>query len=155
MCQNQMASRTVGQRQQMGIRRHGAANRQWFDIGYWRIEIQPGQPRRDDVFLIALSPTLEAPGSEPLQTLNTSADNVYGVVSPHSVTLFIDTRDTSELRFQLPAGPTSLLLAGLPAAAEVELAAGEHSRKVIASTGGIAQFGLDGPAGGETLLRWK
>jgi hypothetical protein len=132
----------------------GAANKPWFDIGYWRIEIQPGQARRDDVFLVALSPNLDAPASEPLQALNALSDNIYGVVSPHSVSVFIDAQTAAEARFQLPAGPAVLLAAGIAANAAVELSTGSDSRNVTASANGIVQFDLTGSAAAAAVLNW-
>lgn len=133
----------------------GAANKPWFDNGQWRIEIQPGASRHLDTFLVALSPSLAQPRNDRLTALSTTSDHLHGIISERSLTLFINTDDQSEAHLQLPGERKSMLVAGLPARAEVELFSGVDSRKVVASANGIAIIDLNGFGEAEATLNWR
>ncbi len=67
----------------------GASLHPWFDIGMWRIEIQPGAPRIEDEFLIALSPSLDKPRSDAPKPLAIKGADAKGVETEQNVVVFI------------------------------------------------------------------
>ncbi len=75
----------------------GASLHPWFDVGMWRIEIQPGAPRIEDEFLIALSPSLDKPRSDVPKPLAIKGADAKGVETEQNVVVFIKALTHGEI----------------------------------------------------------
>lgn len=133
----------------------GARDRPWFDVGHWRIEIQPGEPRRFDQFLVVLSPGLDHVRSDGGTALDVLTDNVEGVVTPHSVTAFLRPGGELKARFVLPAGRQVLRVVHVPLLANPELRYTGGSLQGRLSANGIAEFDIADLPAGEVTLSWR
>ena len=49
----------------------GANEKPWFDLGQWRIELQPGVPRASDEFLVVLTPGLDGAPADDTELVQT------------------------------------------------------------------------------------
>ncbi len=49
----------------------GANEKPWFDLGQWRIELQPGAARASDEFLVVLTPGLDGPPADDTELVQT------------------------------------------------------------------------------------
>ncbi|MCP5143121.1 MAG: O-antigen ligase family protein [Gammaproteobacteria bacterium] len=85
----------------------------WHDIGGWRIEIQPGAPRVDDEFLVALSPRLNAEASNPLLNLPSGDAGVRAVATDTAVVVYVNSDSGGGIRLSVPPGRQKLYVAGL------------------------------------------
>lgn len=135
----------------------GASFNPWFDIGLWRLEIQPGGPRQDDTFLVVLTPALNAP------RLNRAAQVALdqpgsGVVTDASATVFVDTPVGDELRLTLPAATPIVRVIGLPPLARATLRGEEGSALLMeseVSARGVVVFKGVSTWQGRLILRWR
>ncbi len=133
----------------------GARPAPWFDADDWRIEIQPGAPRRDDEFLVVLSPALGGAVRDDAEVLASDSSMLSGVVTPVSVSAFVQRGGGRAARLRLPEGRQALYVFGLPEYAEFELAAGGGApRRVRVDAQGIGRLDLAGVPAGEAVLRW-
>ena len=57
----------------------------------WRTEIQPTQQQLRDRFLVVLSPTIDQPSNGNVREIETSHEEVIGVETPNSSTIFLPT----------------------------------------------------------------
>ena len=136
----------------------GSNLKPWFDVGFWRLEIQPAAPRQDDTFLVVLTPSVDAP--RPLLALPLTLEpRGDGVVTDASATLFLADDASGEVRLKLPVASGTLRVIGLPplARATLQVEAGSGpARTVTASAAGVAVF--NGPlsvAPGRWRVRWQ
>lgn len=137
----------------------GASTKPWFDIGMWRIEIQPGAPRQEDVFLVALTPALNAP--RQARAISLSLDRPgSGVLTEASATIFLDDlTQQGEARWALPAAIHAIWVVGLPPLARVTLYSGDGAAALsveqTASTDGVVAFRQMTYGPGTLRLRWQ
>ncbi|MDX1655539.1 MAG: hypothetical protein R3310_10060 [Candidatus Competibacteraceae bacterium] len=99
----------------------GAREEPWFDIGQWRIEIQPAVPRRRDVFLMVLSPSLDNPREDLARPLDSADDNIRGVITGRSAVVFVDRGQLRRARLRLPEGISQIYILGLPELTSLQL----------------------------------
>lgn len=91
----------------------GAVNKPWFDVGRWRIEIQPGAPRKQDRFLIALAPSIDRVRKDDLRLLEISDDSIDGVATNSFVVLFVDRRKSDIVTFRSIKRQSGIIVTGL------------------------------------------
>lgn len=120
----------------------GANLAPWFDIGLWRIELQPGVPRKRDQFLVVLSPSIATGRTASVTPLPTNSPESRGVALAKSLVIFADIQRRQPLRFDVTGKQTRLYAIGVPPATEVTLKYGEMSRTEKASQSGMATFNL-------------
>lgn len=101
----------------------GASLKPWFDVGMWRIEIQPGAPRLADEFLVALSPSLAQPRSDPVQPLSVRGAKAKGLASDRSVVVFVAPSQHGRIQLTVPGDQRRLYLFGLPTGVQVQMLA--------------------------------
>lgn len=135
----------------------GSSLKPWFDIGWWRLEIQPSGLRQDDTFLVVLTPALDTPRlakAAPLELDQAGS----GVVTDASATVFMEAPTGDALRLTIPVATHVVRVIGLPPLSHVSLQMENGPAPAVestASTGGIAVF--TGPINwqGRLILRWR
>ncbi len=135
----------------------GSSLQPWFDIGLWRLEIQPGGLRQDDAFLVALTPALKAPRLAKAAPLAVDQAG-SGVVTDASATVFVDAPSGDELRFTMPAVTYIVRVIGLPPLSHASLQMEDGSTLAVesaASAGGVAIFKGAAHWQGRLILRWR
>ncbi len=137
--------------------RQGAANERWFDVASWRLEIQPeAATRRDDRFLVALSPGLGRARNERLHLLH-DADSIVGVYDRERETIvaFVDGSAAGGAGFRVEQGAWAIRLFGFPGGKLVELYNRDEVLVCQASQAGACRFALtDGPER-EITVNWR
>jgi hypothetical protein len=134
----------------------GASAQPWFDIGMWRLEIQPGAPRQEDAFLMVLTPALDAPRRAKATPLLLEGRLGNGVLTEASAAVFLDEPTSGELRLTLPMVAQTIRVIGLPPLARVKLQSENGATPPVeqtASSGGVAVFNSLARRG-RLILRW-
>ncbi|HPE73102.1 MAG TPA: hypothetical protein PK018_13190 [Candidatus Competibacter sp.] len=135
----------------------GSSVKPWFDIGLWRLEIQPGGLRQGDTFLVVLTPALNAPRSARAAQLALDQAG-SGVVTDASATVFVDTPIGDELRLTIPMTTRTVRVIGLPPLARASLQMENRSAPLVesaASASGVAVFKSTANWQGRLVLRWQ
>ena len=99
----------------------GARHRRWFDVGSWRLELQPDSPRIRDRFLIALTPSVREPRSEPVRELSASGARAGAAMTDRSAVVFVDPSGARTLRLTSERWPATLRIVGIEPGATVRL----------------------------------
>lgn len=135
----------------------GASFNPWFDIGLWRMEIQPAGSRQDDTFLVVLTPALDEP--RLARATRVALDQAgSGVVTDASATVFVDTPVGDALRLTIPTATPIVRVIGLPPLAEATLRSEEgaaSSVESVASASGCVVFKSASNWQGRLILRWR
>jgi hypothetical protein len=132
----------------------GANIRPWFDTGMWRIEVQPGAPRKSDHFLMVLSPSLDSPVDTPARVLDIRQAGVRGLSTGQSLVVFVERGIHDPLSLPLIGGETRLLLFGITPLANVELSMDGFAGGGRASADGVASLELPSGLTGMLKVRW-
>lgn len=135
--------------------RKGARFAPWFDIGLWRIELQPAHPRKRDHFLVVLSPSLGSPRRAPSMPLKTNSANTWGVAEPDSLIIFTRIAKEQRLEFAIPGTQTQLYVLGLPPNANVTLAIGDRRLRRRSSDSGIVAAMIPTHGARSVTLTWR
>ncbi len=135
----------------------GASLSPWFDIGLWRLEIQPGGSRQDDTFLVVLTPALHAPRLN--RAARVALDQAgSGVVTDASATVFVDTPVGDELRLTIPNATRIVRIIGLPPLAHATLQSEKGPAAPVesaASASGVTVFKTTTNWQGRLILHWR
>ncbi len=135
----------------------GASTQPWFDIGMWRLEIQPRAARQEDTFLVVLTPALNAPRRAKAVSLSLDHPG-SGVLTEASTTVFLDDSMSRELRLTLPTATPTIRMIGVPPQARVELRAESGMAlfaEQTASTEGVVVFNQAMRGQKQLLLHWQ
>lgn len=124
----------------------------WFDPAAWRIEIQPGMPRKQDHFLVALTPGLDVPPLASIQPVELVPDLARGLNTGESFVIFID-KGLSELTVT-PNNTQTLYLAGLPANTLVTLDRDGEQTQSLSDEAGLLQAPLNAASSTQIKLSW-
>lgn len=111
----------------------GAVTRRWFDIGWWRLEIQPVRPRNDDRFLIALTPSLQVPRLNAVRRLTISPNGVFGAATSRTLAIFSGRDMPEKIAFTAPGNQSRILITGLPSSKIVraETSSGKQAQGIV------------------------
>jgi hypothetical protein len=120
----------------------GAVNKPWFDVGQWRIEIQPNTPSREDEFLIALAPSLHKQRFEALNSLNVTGD-AKGLLSKSAIVLFASSTKKGKATFVAPEKQKQFLIFGLPQTIDIAMSTGGKETKLRSNSNGIIEYHLE------------
>lgn len=120
----------------------GAIDKPWFDVGQWRIEIQPAEARKEDEFLIALYPSIHKPSEEQLYLLPKSK-NAKGLASNTAIIFFINQSKKGDIEFKFTGDQKHLYLFGMPASTEVLLSNSVDTVVLNSNVNGIVDYELD------------
>lgn len=135
----------------------GSSLKPWFDVGWWRLEIQPGAPRREDAFLMVLTPALDAP--RLARAVPLSLDRAgHGVVTDESATVFVDEPGRGEIRLTMPKMAGVVRVVGVPPLARVSVrpeAGTAPPLERTANAGGVVVFTGTERWRGRLVLNWR
>lgn len=132
----------------------GAKEAPWFDNGMWRIEIQPGHPRKQAHFLVVLSPSIDTPRPTPAEILKTNSDKTWALSDPKSLVVFTGIDRDKPLKFTMPGNQQWLYVLGLPSAVEVTLSDGSSVGRYTSSAAGVMFVKLAAGPGTIFTLKW-
>ena len=132
----------------------GARQKAWFDNGFWRIELQPGSERKEDRFLVVLTPSLDSPRNRPIVALEAKSDNARVVATEKSLVGFTRLRKDELLELDLSGGQKRLYLAGFPPGAKVTISFGRTMLTKQASGAGILAWEPGAGIGDTLSLSW-
>lgn len=122
----------------------GASLQPWFDIGMWRIEIQPGAPRIHDEFLIVLSPSLDKPRYDTVKSLVVEGAKARGVDTGQTVVVFTENLSHGEIKINvghsaIQKNLRKLYVLGMPIGMHVQVTShGETKTHAVNSSGVLA-----------------
>ncbi|HHI94261.1 MAG TPA: hypothetical protein ENK04_12225 [Gammaproteobacteria bacterium] len=126
----------------------GVSKKPWYDVGMWRMEIQPGADRKEDDFLVVLSPGLGHERDDVVQALSIEGD-AKGVVSNDAITVFPQRAGHGRLVFEVPGRQKKLYLFGLPDKQPVTVTAQGVQWEERSNASGVAVFSLPAAIAGE------
>jgi len=121
--------------------RQGVSKKPWYDVGMWRIEIQPGADRKEDDFLIVLSPGLGQERDDIVQALPIEGD-AKGVVSKDAIVVLPQLSGHGRLAFKVPGRQKKLYLFGLPGKQPVTVNVRDVQLEDHSNASGVAVFSL-------------
>lgn len=122
----------------------GASDKPWFDVGNWRIEIQPRLLQQEDEFIVALSPSLNQPRLSQVNSMTVLTSNAKGVITDQSMVVFINRGVEKEARFMIPVRTkvSKLFVVGLSELEKVELRIGNQHFTETVNINGMLQINL-------------
>ncbi|MCP5246005.1 MAG: hypothetical protein H6937_08655 [Burkholderiales bacterium] len=136
----------------------GASFHPWFDIGMWRIEVQPGAPRLRDEFLIVLSPSLNAPRADKPNHLLINGMAAKGIETAQNIVVFAETVAHGE--FEIISGShlskqkqRTLYVFGMPIGMQVKVNYGAEERIIAVNSSGVLVTPLN-TAAARIALSW-
>lgn len=118
----------------------GAASEKWFDIGNWRIEIQPSRQQQTDEFLVALTPSFGVPRVERLSEIVVKEGKGSGVVSGQSAVVFVPFEQDRKLVLDLKEEVRILFLCGVPPLGKVTVTLNKNRITEVANSAGVVRL---------------
>lgn len=112
----------------------GAVNKPWFDVGNWRIEIQPQGNRLEDEFLVELLPSLKTERVDGSAFINAKGEARVLVTTEYLLVFVSQHRGSTE--FTVPRGIKRLLVVGLQDDAPISMTMQNKSHQFHASSEG-------------------
>jgi hypothetical protein len=131
----------------------GMSLKPWFDVGMWRIEIQPGAPRVEDEFLVVLTPGKPSQRKGVVHPLSLRGAPAKGLATPKHLVVFVDQAAHGELQIPSPGKARQLLVFGVPANMQVELQGQSTGSELRSNAEGVLALVL-GKGGSPVTLRW-
>lgn len=136
----------------------GASLKPWFDVGMWRMEIQPGVSRLEDEFLVALSPSLDQARVSQVKPLPVFSIRAKAVLTEYSVVIFVSSVAHGRLQFKIPNKKRRVLIFGLPARIQVKLQSQGNTALLSSNEEGVVLASLKGinlsDHSGQLSLEW-
>lgn len=118
----------------------GASYEKWFDVGNWRIEIQPARQQKIAEFLVALTPSLGVPRVERLSETAVEEGKGSGVVSGNSAVVFVPFERDRRLVLNLKDEVRILFLCGVPPLGKVTVTMGNSRVTEAANSAGVVRL---------------
>ncbi|MDH5552089.1 MAG: hypothetical protein OEX82_02035, partial [Nitrosomonas sp.] len=118
----------------------GASLHPWFDVGLWRIEIQPGAPRIEDEFLVALSPSLDKPRSDAPKPLLIKGATAKGVETEKNIVVFIKASAHGEFEVTMSGNiqtQRKLYVFGIPVGMQVQITSSSEKQTATVNSEGV------------------
>lgn len=113
----------------------GAVDKPWFDIGMWRIEIQPQVAKLEDEFLIELLPSLKGHRSD-VSTIIKSIGKTKTVKTDNMLVGFISQKQGS-FELKIPSKTEQVLLVGFQSNSPITWNLSDESTSMTASEEGV------------------
>ncbi len=136
----------------------GVSLQPWFDVGMWRIEIQPGAPRIRDEFLMVLSPSLNKPRHDAVQPLVVKGAQAKGVDTGQTIVVFTETLSHGEI--EINAGHSAaqqhqrkLYVLGMPIGMHIQVTIRGETKTHAVNASGILVAALHTDAT-QITLQW-
>ncbi len=134
----------------------GVKPRAWFDAASWRIEIQPGSPRKVDHFLVGLTPTLDdtARAIKPMKPYVVQAKDVHALKTERSLVVFVGKGTEHSVRLLVPEQQSVLYVAGLTPSSLVSVDQGLGKKALLVDAAGLAEINLTVKPGEAVTIDW-
>ncbi len=116
-----------------------ASEKPWFDVGMWRMEIQPIEKRKYDEFLVVMSPRFSKIKPAPISEIKLNGKHKAIIVSGQLV-VFIDDRKSGSVDIPLVEKVTQVLFVNLPSGRSLQLLNGNKKLQKMVSSGGTVLF---------------
>ena len=124
----------------------GAAFKPWFDIGSWRVEVQPTREQTDDEFLISLLPAIGEFRTETLRPLEVG-NSARAVYDKYAIYVFVKKLRDTQLSFSTLSTHKKVYFFGLPARRRVDVKFVDKSSSVKSNAQGVIVLPLLDAAG--------
>ncbi|MBX3640556.1 MAG: hypothetical protein KF888_08585 [Nitrosomonas sp.] len=136
----------------------GASLQPWFDIGMWRIEIQPGAPRIHDEFFIVLSPSLDKPRYDTVKSLVVEGAKARGVDTGQTVVVFTENLSHGEIKINvghsaIQKNLRKLYVLGMPIGMHVQVTSHGETKTHAVNASGVLAAVLHADAA-QITLQW-
>ncbi len=134
--------------------KQGASRQPWFDIGLWRLEIQPAQASKKDRFLVVLSLSDRPENRTDIQILDANNAKSVGFITSQSIVVFAPSYGAGGMTFKLNEPRQRLIVAGLSMFKRVTV--WQNGAKVgqLSVKNGIAMNRFLSGLSGEIKLQW-
>ncbi len=86
----------------------------WYDVGMWRMEIQPGKPRLKDEFLIVLSPGHRGVSQDKVRAVELGGTATKAVQAGNYLVVFLANEAHGTLQVPAITNAKRLLVVGIP-----------------------------------------
>lgn len=137
----------------------GASTHPWFDIGMWRIEIQPGAPRIHDEFLVVLSPGLNQLRQDAPQSLAITGVKAKGIETGGNIVVFTETLAHGEMQIKSSELHSTqvmrkLYVLGMPVGMHVQVTTSGGSKTFAVNASGVLTATLQTDDARQIALKW-
>jgi len=130
----------------------------WFDAGLWRLELQPGAPRKDDQFLVVLKPRLSEAPEATVHPILVEAKPMQGVFFDGTCVLFNEIQlAEGRASYSVPASssPVFHLVTNLPQKRPINLRVNDQAAVVQTNASGVLTFSTPAGVPSSIRLEWK
>lgn len=122
----------------------GSIIKPWFDVGFWRLEIQPEFPHLVDDFLVVLTPSIGLRNIDHIKNVITLTGNAKAITMYDKKTIvFISDTEDRKLEMLLTGNEKELYFMGLPANIDVKLKSTNYEISINSNANGVAKLSLD------------
>jgi len=111
----------------------------WFDVGYWRLELQPTVAQKADEFMVLLSPSFDKPGKR-FSTLLDIKGGASGLETDKHAVIFIKDGMVKNIEIGLSTKVDAILVFGLPENEMITVTSGSMTKKVQSNDQGVLSF---------------
>ncbi len=132
----------------------GSSDQPWFDVGLWRLEIQPKIARKDDRFLVVLSLSDPQHNKAEIQKLEAGDAKSVGFLSHQSIVVFAPAFGAEKMTFKLVEPKYRLIVAGLSVFKRVAVLQNGVRIGQLSVKNGIAMHRFQQGLTGEIQLQW-
>jgi len=132
----------------------GASDQPWFDVGLWRLEIQPEIARKSDRFLVVLSLADRQKTIMPVQKAGTANTKSVGFFSDQTIVVFAPAYGDGNMTIDLTEPKSRLIIAGLSMFKVVTVWQNGIKLAKIPAKNGIAIWRFKPDLTGEIKLQW-
>jgi heparinase II/III-like protein len=132
----------------------GSSEQNWHDVGKWRIEIQPKIPAKQDVFLVALSPSMDAYRYEKIEKIKVDQPGVYAVASDETLIVFGPQFGGFQINLNLTSSKRRIILAGLSDFKQVQILQNNQLIAKADVVNGLAISQFDNPISSRISIKW-
>ncbi len=137
--------------------KHGSSNKPWFDVGMWRLEIQPEFPRKKNTFLIVLTPSISSKKIIPAEPIAISSVNANAIrLAKSKAIVFIYDKSIKKIEMLLPGKIKELYLFGIPSNIAINIVSDTNKQKIYSNANGVAKLQVDAtiPKGSRINIFW-
>lgn len=116
-----------------------ASTNPWFDVGMWRMEIQPVEKHLYDEFLVVMSPRYSKAKPASITEVNLN-DRHKAIISGDQLIVFADENSARNIKATLPVTVRRILFVNIPSNALLNVMSGSSRIQKQASSNGTVSF---------------
>jgi hypothetical protein len=132
----------------------GASDKPWFDVGFWRLEIQPGIAKKQDQFLVVLSLSDAQENMGAVQKLEAVNDKTAGFLSHQSIVVFVPAYGAGNMTIHLLEPKYRLIVVGLSMFKRVTVVQNGVKIGQLSARNGVAMQRFQQGLMGKIQLQW-